>query len=303
MGKESTRRAIVKLLKTQGAMHSAALAKRLRLTPMAVRQHLYALQREQLVASDERPVPVGRPVKHWRLTRQADALFPDAYAELNVALIEAEGFHKAKDLLAFHIDLAGIPMDRLTRIGRKVKERHPNLSFRPVRKKTLKQDIGKIKEVYNAAWEDNWGFVPMTDAEVDFMAERLKPLLMEGLIWLAEAGSETVGFLLALPDYNMALKPLQGHLLTPRLFGFIPYLLGWKRPTRTRVLTLGVKEKYRSKGLESALLIEGLRVGFEAGVRESEASWILEDNVMMRRVLGAIGGRPYKTYRIYEREV
>jgi len=91
MGKESTRRAIVKLLKTQGAMHSAALAKRLRLTPMAVRQHLYALQREQLVASDERPVPVGRPAKHWRLTRQADALFPDAYAELNVALIEAVG--------------------------------------------------------------------------------------------------------------------------------------------------------------------------------------------------------------------
>ena len=91
MGKESTRRAIVKLLKTQGAMHSAALAKRLRLTPMAVRQHLYALQREQLVASDERPVPIGRPAKHWRLTRQADTLFPDAYAELNVALIDAVG--------------------------------------------------------------------------------------------------------------------------------------------------------------------------------------------------------------------
>ena len=91
MGKESTRRAIVKLLKTQGAMHSGALAKRLRLTPMAVRQHLYALQREQLVASDERPVPIGRPAKHWRLTRQADTLFPDAYAELNVALIDAVG--------------------------------------------------------------------------------------------------------------------------------------------------------------------------------------------------------------------
>jgi ribosomal protein S18 acetylase RimI-like enzyme len=132
------------------------------------------------------------------------------------------------------------------------------------------------------------------------MAERLKPLLMEGLVWLAETSSETVGFLLALPDYNVALKPLQGRLLTPRLLGFISYLLGWKRPTRTRVLTLGVKEKYRSKGLESALLIEGLRVGFQAGVRESEASWILEDNVMMCRVLEAIGGRPYKIYRIYE---
>jgi len=143
----------------------------------------------------------------------------------------------------------------------------------------------------------------MTDGEVDFMAERLKPLLMEGLIWLAETDSETVGFLLALPDYNIALQPLQGHLLTPKVLGFIPYLLGWKRPTRTRVLTLGVKEKYRSKGLESALLIEGLRVGFEAGVRESEASWILEDNVMMCRVLEAIGGRPYKKYRIYQAEL
>jgi predicted ArsR family transcriptional regulator len=86
-----TRRAIVKLLKTEGALDAARLARRLRLTPMAVRQHLYALQRERLVTSEERSVPIGRPAKHWRLTRQADGLFPDAYAELNVALIEAVG--------------------------------------------------------------------------------------------------------------------------------------------------------------------------------------------------------------------
>lgn len=220
-----------------------------------------------------------------------------------LSLVEAEGFRKAKDLLAFHIDLATLPMDRLSRIAAKVRQRNPDLVFRPVLKKTLDKDIIKVKEVYNAAWGENWGFVPMTDPEVDFMAKRLKPLLMEGLVWLAEAGNEPVGFLLALPDYNPALQPLRGRLLTPRLFGFLPYLFGWKRPTRTRVLTLGVKDKYRSKGLESALLIEGLKVGFEAGVRESEASWILEDNVMMCRVLEAIGGRPYKKYRIYERQV
>jgi ribosomal protein S18 acetylase RimI-like enzyme len=109
--------------------------------------------------------------------------------------------------------------------------------------------------------------------------------------------------LLALPDYNVPLKPLRGRLLTPKVLGFIPYLLGWKCPPRTRVITLGVKEKYRSKGLESAMLIEGLKVGCAAGVRESEASWILEDNVLMCRVIEAIGGRRYKTYRIYEREV
>jgi hypothetical protein len=220
-----------------------------------------------------------------------------------VGLVESAGFRKAKDLLAFHIDLSTIPMDRLSRIAAKVRARNPDLVFRPVRRKTLDQDIIKVKEVYNAAWEENWGFVPMTDAEVDFMAKRLKPLLMEGLIWLVEAGSEPVGFLLAMPDYNIALQPLRGRLMTPRLLGFLPYALGWKCPPRTRVLTLGVKAKYRSKGLESAMLIEGLKVGINAGVRESEASWILEDNLMMCRVLEAIGGRVYKRYRIYERAV
>jgi hypothetical protein len=220
-----------------------------------------------------------------------------------IPLVEAEGFRKAKDLLAFNMDLAKIPMDRLGRIAEKIRQRNSELTFRPVRRKTLTQDLVKVKEIYNAAWQENWGFVPMTDAEVDFMAGRLKPLLMEGLIWLAEAGDEPVGFLLALPDYNVALKPLRGRLLTPKLLGFIPYLLGWKYPPRTRVITLGMKEKYRNKGLESAMLIEGLRVGMAAGVTESEASWILEDNVAMCKVLEAIGGVRYKTYRIYEREV
>jgi predicted ArsR family transcriptional regulator len=86
-----TRRAIVKLLKTEGALDSAHLAARLRVTPMAVRQHLYALQREKLVSAEERAGPVGRPAKYWRLSREANRLFPDAYAELNVALIDAVG--------------------------------------------------------------------------------------------------------------------------------------------------------------------------------------------------------------------
>jgi predicted ArsR family transcriptional regulator len=90
-GRSNTRRRIVKLLKTEGPMASAGLAARLKVTPMAVRQHLYALQQEKLVSAEERPVPLGRPAKYWRLTRDADRLFPDAYAELNVALIDALG--------------------------------------------------------------------------------------------------------------------------------------------------------------------------------------------------------------------
>jgi predicted ArsR family transcriptional regulator len=88
-GERRTRRAIVKLLKTEGPIDSSQLAKRLGLTPMAIRQHLYALQSEGLVMAEERPVPVGRPAKFWQLTREADRLFPEAYAELSVALIDA----------------------------------------------------------------------------------------------------------------------------------------------------------------------------------------------------------------------
>src|SRR6187401_515009 len=90
-GEATTRRRIVKLLTTEGPLDSAALAARLKVTPMAVRQHLYALQEEKLVAADQRPVPVGRPAKFWRLTPEASRLFPDAYAELNAALIAAVG--------------------------------------------------------------------------------------------------------------------------------------------------------------------------------------------------------------------
>src|SRR6266446_5680676 len=90
-GPNKTRRAVVKLLKSEGAMDAAKLAERLGLTAMAVRQHLYELQREKLVTAEERPVPLGRPAKYWRLTREADRLFPEAYAELSVALIDALG--------------------------------------------------------------------------------------------------------------------------------------------------------------------------------------------------------------------
>jgi GNAT superfamily N-acetyltransferase len=216
-------------------------------------------------------------------------------------LIEDQAFGKAKDLLALHIDLAGLPLDRLSRIAAKAQMRNPGLELRPVRRRTLRADVEMIKLVYNSAWQHNWGFVPMTEAEVDFMAAQLRPLFMEGLCWLAETGGEPVGLLLAMPDYNLALKPLRGRLLTPKALGLIPYWLGIRRPALARVLTLGVKEEHRGRGIEAALLIEALKVGFAKGFREAEASWILEDNIMMRRLLEAVGARRYKTYRLYEK--
>jgi len=220
-----------------------------------------------------------------------------------VDLVVAQGFRKAKDLLAFHIDVAKCPLDRLGRIAEKTRRRQPEVRFTPIRRATLTGDLVKIKEVYNAAWEDNWGFVPMTDAEIDFLADRLKPLLVEGLAWVAETSAEPVGFMLAMPDYNLALKPLRGRLLTPKLLGFLPWLFGWRYPSWCRVITLGLKEKYRNRGLEAVMLTEGFKTGIKVGFTDAEASWILEDNVAMRRLLEVFGGKTYKTYRLYEREV
>lgn len=222
---------------------------------------------------------------------------PRYYADL----LAAEGFVKAKDLLAYWIDLANNPMDRLGRIADKCRRRNPELTFRPVRRKTLTADLAKIKEIYNEAWEENWGFVPMTDAEINFLAARLKPLLVEGLVSLVESPTEPVGFLLALPDFNEAFQPLRGRLLTPRLLGFLPYALGWRAPKSCRVVILGVKEGYRGRGLESVMLVEGFRVGYRLGFRGAEASWVLEDNLQSRRLIEAFGARHYKTYRLYER--
>lgn len=218
-----------------------------------------------------------------------------------VELLATESFTKAKDLLAYWIDLATADFSQLGRIADKCRKRNPDLAFRPVRRRTLNADLARIKEVYNQAWEDNWGFVPMTDAEINFMADRLKSLLVEGLVWLVESPQEPVAFLLAIPDFNEGLKPLEGRLLTPRVLGFLPYALGWRVPSVCRVIILGVKAGYRARGLEAVMLVEGLKTGARLGFRAAEASWVLEDNVKMRRVIEAFGARVHKVYRLYER--
>jgi hypothetical protein len=222
---------------------------------------------------------------------------PPYYQEL----VSAEGFVKAKDLLAFHFNLEHSPRERLARIARGFARRQRNITVRMVRRQHLDQELGKMKEVYNAAWAQNWGFVPLSDTGISYLAKRLLPLFREGLVWLAETPEETVAFMLAVPDLNQAIQPLRGRLLSPGLLKFAPYLLGWKNFTRARVVTLGIKKKYRGLGIESVILNEALKCGVQMGLQEGEASWILEDNVPVQRVIELFGGKPYKTYRIYER--
>lgn len=220
-----------------------------------------------------------------------------------VPLYEDAGLVKAKDLLAFQIEIREKPLERLSRLADGFARRQPGLTIRPIRKSTLKADLTKVKEVYNAAWEDNWGFVPMTDGDIDFMAARLKPLLVEDLVLLAETPREPVAFMMTLPDYNEGMKPLNGRLLTPKLFGFLAYLLGWKKPKMGRLITLGIKKGYRNRGIDAVMFAESLKACLRAGFREVEVSWILEDNFMVQRPIRLFDGKVYKTYRIYEKPV
>ena len=226
---------------------------------------------------------------------------PRYYADL----IEGAGFRKAKDLLAYWFEIGPEPLARFARINQRFRARNRDIEVRKVSKGSLKADLPKIREVYNEAWEKNWGFVPMTPEEMDFMAARLKPLLDENFLFLGEArrpdGSvEPVAFMLSLPDYNTAMQPLGGRLLP---LGWLKFLLGLKKIKTLRVLTLGLKKDYRMRGLQSIMFEEGLKACLRRGLTGCEVSWMLEDNDLILRSLRLWGGKHYKTYRMYEKKL
>ena len=221
------------------------------------------------------------------------------------ALLEGAGFRKAKDFIAYWFEIGPEPLRRFTRINDRVRRSAPNFRVHKISKGSLARDLPRVREVYNAAWEKNWGFVPMTPEEMDFMAMRLKPLLVADFALLGELvhddGSvEPVAFMMTLPDYNRAMAPLKGRLLP---FGWLKFLLGLKKIKTVRVLTLGVKQEYRSRGFQSLLFEQSLRTSLAKGYTGCEVSWILEDNDLMIRGLKIWGGRPYKTYRMYDKDL
>jgi hypothetical protein len=222
-----------------------------------------------------------------------------------VSLVEGAGFRKAKDLLAYWFEIAREPLDRLQRLAGRFARSEPNIVIRNVSKSGLNRDLPKIREVYNAAWEKNWGFVPMTPEEMDFMAQRLKPLLEEELLFLAEIRHsdgrlEPIAFMLVLPDYNTAIQPLKGRLMP---FGWLKFLLGMKHIRTIRVVTLGIKKDYRMRGIQSVMFEHGLRASLKRGYTGCEVSWLLEENDLVIRSVRLWGGKLYKTYRMYEKEL
>jgi hypothetical protein len=213
-------------------------------------------------------------------------------------LLESAGYQKAKDLLAFWLR-GPEPPERLVRAMDRVVQRS-GATLRPLNLRRFDEEVAIIQDIYNDAWEQNWGFVPMTEAEIVFLAKSLRPVINANMCAIAEVDGEPIGFGLTLPDFNQVLRHIDGRLLP---FGFLKLLWYKRKIDQARVLTLGLKSGYRHSGLDAAIILRMYHENVRAGYPEGECSWILEDNWEMRRGMERIGGEVYKTYRVFEKPV
>jgi GNAT superfamily N-acetyltransferase len=214
-------------------------------------------------------------------------------------LIEAAGFEKAQDLLALHLVLPEIPEFLLKR-ERRLATRL-DVTVRHIDMDDFEAELDRVRQIYNAAWEKNWGFVPMTEAEIGFMAHELKPLLKkdpEQVVIVDDANGEPIGFALWLKDYNQALKHAGGRLFP---FGLLKILWHARSIDTGRVLTLGLVPEHRQRGIDNLLYLRIIRAAHAKGIIEGEFSWILEGNLHMLTPLQKMGAETYKRYRVYDR--
>jgi GNAT superfamily N-acetyltransferase len=166
------------------------------------------------------------------------------------------------------------------------------------------REVRIIKDIYNSAWEKNWGFVPMTDEEFDQLGKDLKMILNTDLVLFAEVNGEPVGFCITVPDANQAIKKANGRLTTFGLpIGLVKMMLELKRIKSGRLIALGIRKEYRKRGIDSVLMKETFEVGKKLGWTGGEIGWTLEDNDMVNRPIELFGAKKYKQYRVYGKQL
>lgn len=225
-----------------------------------------------------------------------------AYA---AAHVEAAGYAKIRDLIAYDYVVENAPET----FGRRLAERLPEsgrIKLRRVDMKRFDRDLRLLLDIFNDAWQDNWGFVPFDEGEIVAIGKMLKPLVVRDLAWFVELDGEGAGMILALPNVNEAIADLDGRLLP---FGWAKLI--WRLKVSgvktARVPLMGVRMKYRTTPLGAAMalmVIDALRVnGQRLGYKRAELGWILENNKVVRRMIESVGGKAYKTYRLYEKSL
>jgi hypothetical protein len=217
--------------------------------------------------------------------------------------VEANGYQKAQDMLAYRIGIHFPLPSGVTRFLNKAKD---SVRIRPLRRELLQEELGIIKEIYEEAWAENWGFLPFTDAEFAEMGQHLKLLVEDDFVQIAEIDGIPSAMLVAFPNLHEVIHDLQGRL----------WPLGWFKilwrmkvgyPTTGRVALMGVRRRFQSSPMGALMaygMIEAVRqAGLRKHIEQVELSWILEDNKRMRHILESLGAEPYKTYRLYEKSL
>lgn len=211
-------------------------------------------------------------------------------------LMDKFGMYKAKDLYAFIHKVQDKLPEKILRVASLAEKRM--ISVRPIDKRNFISDMKAFMDVYNSAWQNNWGFIPLTEDELIYNARRLKPLVKPELVLIAEDRGRPVGFLGLIPDFNLVLRKMKGRLNLMTLLKAIYYS---RKITNLRLLLLGIKSEYRNKGVDAILFREAFKGVKKGDYRNVEFSWILEDNIHVIRLVEMAEGRLYKKYRVYEK--
>lgn len=217
---------------------------------------------------------------------------PSYYNELT----EKAGLSKVKDLYAYIYEVREKLPEKVLRVAAIVEKR--GITVRPINMKQYHADMMIFRDVYHSAWEKNWGFVPMTEAELIYAADRLKQVIIPEMTLIAEEDGKPVGFMGMVPDVNLVLKQMKGSMGPVSLAKALYYS---RKIKDLRVMLLGVKKEYRAKGVEALLFREGFKPIKKGNYQRVEFSWILEDNLPVQRTIETMDGRLYKKYRIYEK--
>ncbi len=225
--------------------------------------------------------------------------------------IERFGFVKAMDLLQFYSEVDKLQEPekvvdaRVVRLVKKIQQRK-KITIRRANLKNFDQEVAIIKNLYVQAWEKNWGNVPMSDAEIDYLGHNLKQFVDPDLVLIAESGGVPVGLALCLPDLNIPLRMAYPRPGVPEWWTLLKLFYYWKVRKvidMMRGVLLGVLEPYRKQGIEALLYMELVRQALLKGIYKAESGWVLETNDLMRHGIEGIGGKVYKTYRVYEMDL
>jgi GNAT superfamily N-acetyltransferase len=219
-----------------------------------------------------------------------------------INLIESQGLHKKIDLIAYRFGDEGYNERSFKLLGA-LEERlnRSNITIRKLNMKKFKEEAEALHKVYNSAWDSNTGFVPLSDEEFDWLAKDLKLILDPDFALLAEQDGKVVAFGLALPNYNEIFKTIKRGRLLPT--GIFKLLLNKKKIESIRIYALGVVDGYRKMGIEACLYGTIIKEYKRKGFKHAEAGWTLENNTMINEAIKAIKGDPYKTYRLYQKQI